>query len=146
MKKYFICLANSKKYGERCIAGIEVSKNENSNYTIVNKDSKPKWIRPISGEEHGEVASNLVSSINLLDVVEIEGIEEIPNGYQSENIKFLPTSLKVIGHISNSHENLELLLDNHQANLFGNRGKAIHPDTIQTVNKSLRVSLKTKKS
>lgn len=137
MKKYFICLANSKKYGERCIAGIEVRKNEGSGYTIVKKDDKPKWVRPVTGEEHGQVPSDLVSGINLLDIVEIDEIEEAPNGYQSENIKFIPSSLKVVGKIGHSSDNLDLLSDNQQLNLFGNKGKAIPLDTIETINKSL---------
>jgi hypothetical protein len=137
MKKYFICLANSKKYGERCVAGIEVTKNEGSGYSIVKNDNKPKWIRPVTGEEHGQVPSDLVGTINLLDVVEIDEIEEVPNGYQSENIKFKSSSLKVVGKIGLTPDNLDLLSDNQQFNLFGNRGKAIPLDTIGTISKSL---------
>lgn len=137
MKKYFICLANSKKYGERCIAGIEVIKNEVSGYTIVKKDGKPKWIRPVSGEEHGQVSADLVGNINLLDIVEINETEEAPNGYQSENIKFESSTLKVVGKIKNSSTHLDLLSDNQQLNLFGNKGKALPLDTIATTSTSL---------
>jgi hypothetical protein len=34
MKTLFICLANSKKFGERCIAGIEVRKTGSTYYPI----------------------------------------------------------------------------------------------------------------
>jgi hypothetical protein len=37
----FICLAHSKKYSERCVAGIRVDTAE--------------WIRPVSREKHGEL-------------------------------------------------------------------------------------------
>lgn len=37
----FICLAHSKKYSERCVAGVRVDTAE--------------WIRPISREKHGEL-------------------------------------------------------------------------------------------
>lgn len=137
MKKYFICLANSKKYGERCIAGVEVTKNLDSGYTIVKNGDKPKWIRPVTGEEHGQVPSDLVEKINLLDIVEIDVIEDAPNGYQSENVKFNSSSLKVVGRVGNSPENLNLFSDNQQSNLFGNKGKAIPSDTIGTIDKSL---------
>jgi hypothetical protein len=38
----FICLAHSKKYSERCVAGVRLDTGE--------------WIRPISKEEHGELS------------------------------------------------------------------------------------------
>lgn len=38
----FICLAHSKKYSERCVAGVRTDTGE--------------WIRPISKESHGELA------------------------------------------------------------------------------------------
>jgi len=37
----FICLAHSKKYSERCVAGVRIDTAE--------------WIRPISREKHGEL-------------------------------------------------------------------------------------------
>ncbi len=38
----FICLANSKKHGKRCVAGARLDTGE--------------WIRPISEEKHGELS------------------------------------------------------------------------------------------
>lgn len=139
MKRYFICLANSKKLSNRCIAGIEVKKNNGSevSYSVIKKDDKPKWVRPVTAEEHGEVPSNLVEGISLLDVVEIDIIEEVPNGYQSENVRFEASSLKVINKIGLSSSNLDLLLDSQQENLFGNKGKAIHTDIIESLSNSL---------
>jgi hypothetical protein len=37
----FICLAHSKKYSKRCVAGVRLDTGQ--------------WIRPISKEEHGEL-------------------------------------------------------------------------------------------
>ena len=55
MKKHFICLANSFKYAGRCLGGIEIEMKDNK-YTIVrNENGTPKWIRPISFEEHGQL-------------------------------------------------------------------------------------------
>ncbi len=45
MMKYFVCLANSRKYSERCIAGIELAFN-NPGYRILWMNGKPCWIRP----------------------------------------------------------------------------------------------------
>jgi hypothetical protein len=138
MKKYFICLANSKKYGERCIAGIEVIKNTDANdYSIVTKNNLPKWIRPVTGELYGQVPSKLVENINLLDIVAIEVLEEIPNGYQAENNSFEPKSLKVVGKLRPLPDNLNALIDHQQLNLFGNKGKAIDFDIASTIGKSL---------
>ncbi len=96
MKKIFICLANSKKYGERCIAGVEITDFDGTNYSMVKVDSQPKWLRPVSKKDHGEVSANLVGKLNLLDIVEFDMLSECPRGYQSENVFFDEQSLIVI--------------------------------------------------
>lgn len=78
MKKTFICLANSKKYGERCIAGVEISDYDGVQYSVIGSNSQPKWIRPILNREHGEVSGELVGKVRLLDVVEFETSSECP--------------------------------------------------------------------
>lgn len=87
MKTLFICLANSKKLGERCIAGIEVRKTGGA-YRHVKREGKPKWIRPVSKNQYGAVREDLVGDINLMDIIEIEIEEFCPNGYQYENATF----------------------------------------------------------
>jgi hypothetical protein len=74
MKTLFICLANSKKIGERCIAGIEVKKIDDI-YQVVKTQGKPNWLRPISQSQHGEINKALVSEVSLMDIIEID-IEE----------------------------------------------------------------------
>ena len=71
MKTLFICFANSKKFGERCIAGIEVKK-DGAAYQPVEKEGKPKWLRPISKFQHGAVGEDLVGGINLMDIIEVD--------------------------------------------------------------------------
>ena len=137
MKKTFICLANSKKYGERCIAGIEINIAENGEFFVVLKDGTPKWIRPVSGCEHGQVLASLVENIKLLDIVQFEMTEECPFGYQSENVRFNESSLRRIGEVPAKEEILDLLVDRKHELLFGNRGKAVHQDMISTVDHSL---------
>ncbi len=90
MKKLFICLANSKKYNQRCIAGIELEKSTRKGfkYQIVKRNSRPVWMRPVSGSEHGEIDAEFVDHIKLLDIVEINVTAPAPQGYQSENVQF----------------------------------------------------------
>ncbi|MGB5157473.1 dual OB domain-containing protein [Desulfobacterium sp. N47] len=136
MKTLFICLANSKKLGERCIAGIEVKK-VGGTYQPIEKEGKPKWLRPISKYQHGAVSEDLVGGIRLMDIIEIDVEKLCPDGYQSENATFNPASIKNIGNVRLSEENLDSLIDMKQYNLFGNRGKAVSEDVIDSVDHSL---------
>jgi len=136
MKTLFICLANSKKFGERCIAGIEVRKTGGTYYPI-KKEGKPRWIRPISKNQSGAVGEDIVGAINLTDIIEIEIEEFCPNGYQCENVTFKPSSIKKVGNLKISDANLDRLIDMEQHNLFGNRGRAVSDDVIDSVEYSL---------
>jgi len=136
MKTLFICLANSKKFGERCIAGIEVKKTIKA-YQPIEKEGKPKWLRPISEHHHGAVGEDLVGDINLMDIIEIDVEEFCPSGYQSENVTFKPSSIKNVENIRLSDKNLDRLIDMDQYNLFGNRGKAVSYEVIDSVGHSL---------
>ncbi len=142
MKRCFVCLANSKKYGERCIAGIELTKGEMRKYEIVKKEAKPKWIRPVTREAHGAVPSHLVCHIRILDVVELEVTKEVPNGYQCENVEFDMRSIKVIDTIKPLSQSLDKLCDNSLTELFGNEERKVHVDCIHRITHSL-VFIKT---
>lgn len=130
MTRRFVCLANSYKEGGRCVAGIEVDEN---NSPIFDND-RPRWIRPISQNNHGEIPNNVAQNLNILDIVEIESIDPHPQGYQSENITFELNSLNVVGHFD-LHD-LDELCDDLQT-IFGNRGKAISQDVIDDLEHSL---------
>jgi hypothetical protein len=131
MKTSFVCLANSFKEGGRCIAGIELS---TSGLPII-QNGEPKWIRPVSNDGHGEVPTHLVSHINILDIVEIDIIDSIPDGFQAENVSFDPNSLRVIGRYST--DQLTNLCNANLQTLFGNRGGAVTPDNALNLNYSL---------
>jgi len=135
MKTLFVCLANSKKYGERCIAGVEVKKTK-SGYELIEKDGKPKWLRPVTEYQRGAISKNLVKNINLLDILEINVKEYCPKSYQSENAYFEESSLRKVGQ-KLSNDNLDKLIDMNQRNIFGNRGKAVSEDVIDKVDHSL---------
>ena len=92
MKKILVILAKSAKYGNYCVAGLELSTN--------------KWIRPISHDKNIEdavPAANLIYSDNteaqILDVVEID-FEDTPaeNAIQPENFFYKNTAWKKLAH------------------------------------------------
>jgi hypothetical protein len=145
MIRHFICFANSKKTGGRCIAGIEILfDREKKSYSLITDDGKPRWIRPISNADHGEVPTELVKGILLRNIVEVDVTEDGFGGYQSENVKFNLSSLKKVGNITVSEKILDRYSENDETNVFGNGGKAVHPDDISSLNKSI-VLLKVEK-
>lgn len=78
--KRIICLANSRKRGEHCVAGIELLENGNLG----------GWIRPVgSGWEHALLTSEQAyadnSSPQVLDVLDVHLREHRPEGCQVEN-------------------------------------------------------------
>lgn len=81
-----ICLANSKKHGDRCIAGIEISTG--------------KWIRLVTNLDGGRVPKNLClidgEELRLLDILEIPLANTGP-GYECENRLILPGRWQRIG-------------------------------------------------
>lgn len=130
MKLQFICLANSFKEGGRCIAGIEILNNQ-----VVLNNNSPKWIRPISKNGHGEVEIDLVSHLNLLDIVEIDFIKNVPTGYQSENILFDTSTIKVVGKFPAN--NLNSFCTANMNTIFGNRTKVVDSIDIKSLGYSL---------
>ncbi len=130
-----ICLANSKKFSERCVAGIEVDETSDG-YSIILSGSKPKWLRPVSKSEHGEFPARIAQNISLLDVIEFDLVAPCPSGYQAENVHFSKDSVKTVTSIKLSSSNLDKLTCDYNS-LFGNRGKAVHEDVIDTLDHSL---------
>jgi hypothetical protein len=70
-----ICLANSFKNKNRCIAGINFGTGE--------------WIRPVTNAEDGHVPTNLTvvsgEPVEILDRIDIPISQEKGNGHESEN-------------------------------------------------------------
>ena len=78
--KRIVCLANSRKEGDRCIAGKELLEGERMG----------GWIRPVS--DRGDEAVNSFerqyqdhSEPRVLDVIGVPVLEARPSTYQSEN-------------------------------------------------------------
>ncbi|GHT21223.1 hypothetical protein AGMMS4957_09690 [Bacteroidia bacterium] len=130
-KVRFVCLANSFKEGGRCLAGVVLD----SNNVPIFDNGVIQWIRPISKSFHGKIDAALVENINLLDILEID-VLEYPNldSYQSENAIFVEDSIQVIGKYDKN--SLAAFYDSNNL-IFGNKGKAIHPDNIASHKHSL---------
>lgn len=129
-----VCLSNSFKEGGRCLAGIEI----NENRQIIFRNNRPKWIRPVCNTPHEEVPNQIAVNINYYEVIEFD-ID--PNysrdDYQCENVLIQNNHITSIQHV-NMNNIMDRLCDNNKFNLiFGNRGKAVHPDQIGTLNHSL---------
>ena len=140
MEKLFICLANSKKFTERCIAGIELVKSsrEGYKYAIVRtEDNSPKWIRPVSADQGGAVPATLVDHVNLLDIVKVNVTARTPEGYQSENVLFDGSPLEIIDKIQRVPSLMDKLLSVEESILFGNTGKAVSVENIIQLDHSL---------
>jgi hypothetical protein len=127
----FVCLANSYKLHGRCVAGIVLSEN---NKPILQRGS-PKWIRPISSTEHGEIPTELVAHLELLDIVEIDEVIHVQHGHQSENATFDERSIKLVGTFP--IEEISPLCEDQRPLIFGNRRKAVAQDAIHLLHHSL---------
>lgn len=136
MKKYFVCLANSKKYSQRCVAGVEVEQI-NEGFRLVRQNGEPKWIRPVTRAEHGEVPNELVDHLKLLDIVEVEVTGACSSSYQSENVLFNHFSLKTVRQIHNIESAIPQMLTKKTGYLFGNKGKAVSTEEIKKLDYSL---------
>ena len=137
MDKLFVCLAVSFKYGGRCIGGVELTKNIIGNtYSVVMERGLPKWVRPVTrNTTHGEIPLHLSSTCKVLDVVKISDVEACPDCAQSENFYF--QGIEKVGHFNANAEMLNMLCDRRHSFIFGNKGKAVHPDSYATMDYSL---------
>ena len=136
MIKRFVCLANSKKEGGRCLAGIEL--NDKNKPKI--EGGRPKWIRPICKTEHGEVPEYLVRHIGILDIVEIDVTDNLQEkGFQTENVLFRKKSINVMEQFPAA----EIApLCSGEMLIFRNSGKALSEKEIADLDYSL-VLIKT---
>ena len=85
-----VCLANSTKLGSRCVAGVDVERDE--------------WIRPIGSGEHGAVIRSERTYIDgtepeLLDLIELSLARPAPRPGQPENWELAPGRWKKVGHL-----------------------------------------------
>lgn len=87
----FICLANSRKMGEHCVAGIT--------------SDGTGWIRPVSNFAEGELTTQQCrlpdgSQPVPLDILRVEVTQPRPRAHQPENWLVAGTSWQLIGKVN----------------------------------------------
>jgi len=129
-----LILANSRKLGGRCIAGID----------LVSK----KWVRPVSMADHGELSKEecLISEdgvwrdIEVLDVVSAPIGKPIESLGQPENCLLLSDAWSLKGKIpiGEAEKVLDLVCDAEESLLYGT-GRSVDMQSVKSgrVNKSL---------
>lgn len=141
MEKHFICLANSYKHGGRCIGGIEVIL-ENGNpvklaHKKANKRILHKWIRPVC-QDTDAIPNEEALCIKPFDLIKLTGYTECPENAQQENC-FYSTMEVAESYDCNKRQellnNIATLYNNYW--IFGNKGKAVHPDKYIELDHSL---------
>ena len=136
-KTYLLCLANSKKYGERCIAGVQLMLDAQAHFHYVKQAGSPRWLRPVSDAEHGQVPANLVKDISVGDIISFDLIRHCPNEYQTENCLFYMGSIAKVRPATLSVQHLDQLVESQSDTLFGNTGRCLSEEEAATVGRSL---------
>lgn len=135
MDKLILCLANSYKEGGRCIAGIEVELEE-ENITIVKSTfGIPNWIRPVSHSSAGEIPMYDAMGIDVLSLTKIHDVKYAGSGSHSEDYYY--SKLEFIQSLNPSDSFLRNYTDSWHNTIFGNRGRALTPDSFQNGDYSL---------
>ena len=75
--------------------------------------------------------------VNLLDIVEINVTQTVPQGYQSENVRFTDQPLDVVDKVEQNSSLMDKLITEDGSLLFGNRGKAVNIEHVEQLNYSL---------
>ena len=119
----FICLAHSKKYAKRCVAGLRLDTG--------------KWIRPISREKHGELTPAQVRLSNSsdpqhFDILCISLAFHVPARNQPENWRIQNNPWKLISRPA-GFEHAGLLKSTLHRNpvLFGNTSDRVAYQTFE---------------
>ncbi|WP_377474181.1 MAG: hypothetical protein P2A85_17360 [Microcoleus anatoxicus] len=124
-----ICLANSWKRGERCIAGIN--------------ELQGKWVRPISDLPDGQIPKE-IRQINrlepaLLDVLDIPLAKTGPDfGFESENLSILPGKWRQVGKVPPAYL---LKYCNNQEYILHNDLRYVTVEYMQSLPKGDRLTL-----
>ena len=117
-----ICLANSVKLGDFCVAGVDPQTRE--------------WIRPLGTGHDGAVRKREQSLADgsfprLLDLIELPLGDPRPSPGQPENWSLAAGRWKRVGAVDHD-EALDLLRSLQTAEpLFGNRGKAVPESAVR---------------
>ncbi len=116
-----VCLANSKKLGSRCVAGVDVDDGE--------------WIRPIGSGDHGAVIRSERTYADdaepqLLDLIRLSLARPTPQPGQPENWKLAPGRWRKVGQLDDDEawELLENLATDEP--LFGSNARSFSAEYV----------------
>lgn len=143
MDKYFLCLANSYKHGNRCLAGVEVDWDEQTQQITLRKDDfgNPIWFRPIySGVDGGAVPNDVAVQITPFSLILATNVVPCPDGAQRENYSYENLEMVRLGTESLNEKKinvLEQISSKYRKVIFGNTGKAVDPGHYATLDYSL---------
>lgn len=133
MTAYFLCLANSIKYNNRCLAGLALRKGSDGKiYFQYSETRQFVWFRPVSHDEptQGAVPNKDGKCFELFDIIEVEGAEPCPYGGQQENWYY--QRLRKVGRFELSEKWLQLIAQDTATLLFGNAHRSItHTDFLK---------------
>lgn len=122
MTRELLCLANSEKYNERCVAGVDIETGE--------------WIRPVSDREHGELRTNhwyteRAYEPRPLDIISVPLGEPVPEPHHPENWSLAEEKWK-LRERGLTEQSTELLVDTLHSGpeLFGDCRNLIDYDAI----------------
>lgn len=135
MDTAMLCLANSKKLGGRCVAGIEVMVSDGW-VEFVNVNGTPKWIRPVSATEHGEINHGFARHINVLDVIALNNVRPCPKKAQTENVYFNMGPFRVLCNAHPTPQGFETLCSNRSL-IFGNTYTCVAENDLNKLDHSL---------
>jgi len=115
--KTIVCLANSRRSGNYCVAGKEV----------LGRGRFGEWIRPVNAQNYDDAISPEDMKLadgncpKLLDVVAVPILDHRPQNFQQEN-HLIDTgkSWKRVGRVG--HDELPALLDNVPGQIWVNHG------------------------
>lgn len=135
--KFFLCLANSYKHDNRCLAGVLVKHNYNGGYDIIQDDwGHPIWFRPINRwMDAGAIPNDEAEGFDFFDVIEVTDPEPCPDGAQQENHYY--SSLSYDGHMEMDKALLNLLSRTNRKVLFGNAYNAVSHDYYERLEYSI---------
>lgn len=150
MNKYFICLANSYKHGNRCVAGIEIGVDKNGNLVVArHSDGRPRWIRPVTRkqsdnelwEKHntpidGAVPVNIATQIPILSIVKVHDVEPCPEKPHCEDVYY--SKMECRWYKSDVvFDLLKQCVDSVHQNVFYSNGRALQKPLAEQLDYSL---------
>jgi hypothetical protein len=117
-KADILCLANSRKSGGRCVAGIRIDDGS--------------WIRPVSDTENGELTPSQCTldnqlQVRPLDIVRVYLKNPAPRPHQPENWKVTARQWRLRGRMTarEARRLLKQASETHDSGIFGSASDRI---------------------